>query len=251
MAKRKPRELVKCQLCGKEFEVIFGNPKNQKWCSAQCAYNGIKKRTDDSSVEIPCLHCGKARRVPLSSAKRGKGMFCNPGCFQAHRKELQDAKTLNEIRKTTYSINSLKDLIDAKFFKYHEGVLSYKKIRFFACDAHLLYILEEEISKLENGEQILFDNCFNYGKFVREIYGGKNYQKIITDYYPALEFGDIIVWQAEGPRNRPDRRTAQWSCGGPRARRSRLVECSGIGLSGRDRAAGRRDRRSGNSARWA
>ena len=92
MAKRKPRETVKCQLCGKEFEVIFGNPKNQKWCSAQCAYNGIKKRTDDSSVEIPCLHCGKARRVPLSSAKRGKGMFCNPGCFQAHRKELQDAK---------------------------------------------------------------------------------------------------------------------------------------------------------------
>ena len=92
MAKRKPRETVKCQLCGKEFEVIFGNPKNQKWCSAQCAYDGIKKRTDDSSVEIPCQYCGKARQVPLSRVKKGKGMFCNPECFQAHRRELQEAK---------------------------------------------------------------------------------------------------------------------------------------------------------------
>lgn len=109
-------------------------------------------------------------------------------------------KTLNEIRKTTYSTNSLKDLIDAKFFEYHEGVLSYKKIRFFACDAHLLYMLEDEITKLENGEQTLFDICFEYGKIVREIYGGKNYQKFITDYYPALGFGDIIVFDSETPK---------------------------------------------------
>jgi len=105
-------------------------------------------------------------------------------------------KKLNEIRKTTYSNNSLKNLIDAKFFQYKGGVLSYKKIRFFACDSHLLYILEDEIAKLEDGEQILFDICFEYGKFVRELYGGKNYKKFITDYYPALGFGDINVFDS-------------------------------------------------------
>jgi predicted hydrocarbon binding protein/CRISPR/Cas system CSM-associated protein Csm2 small subunit len=102
-------------------------------------------------------------------------------------------KKLNEIRTTTYSTNSLRDLINANFFQYKGGVLSYKKNRFFACDSHLLYILEDEIAKLENGEKILFDVCFEYGKFVRELYSGKNYKKFITDYYPALGFGDINI----------------------------------------------------------
>ena len=87
-------------------------------------------------------------------------------------------------------------MINAKFFQYKGGVLSYKKIRFFACDAHLLYILENEITKLENGEQILFDICFEYGKFVREVYSGNNYKKFITDYYPALGFGDITIFDS-------------------------------------------------------
>ena len=106
-------------------------------------------------------------------------------------------KKLNEVRRTTYSNNSLKDLINANFFQYKGGVLSYKKDRFFASDSHLLYILENEIVKLEDGEQFLFDICFEYGKFVREAYGEKNYKKFISDYYPALGFGDINIFDPD------------------------------------------------------
>ncbi len=102
-------------------------------------------------------------------------------------------RTLNQIREAAYSTNSLRSLIDHKFFKYKEGILSYKAIRFFHCESHILYLLEQEISKLPDGEKTLFDACFNYGKFLQEIYGGKNYKKFIIDYYPALGFGDISI----------------------------------------------------------
>lgn len=102
-------------------------------------------------------------------------------------------RLLNQIRDSTYSSNSLKSLIDHKFFKYKEGILSYKTIRFFHCESHILYLLEQEILKLPDGEKILFDICFNYGKFLQEIYGGENYKKFIKDFYPALGFGDIII----------------------------------------------------------
>ena len=55
------------------------------------------------------------------------------------------------------------------------------------------YLLEKEITKLENGEQILFDACFEYGKILKEIYGGEDYQRFIMDFFPALGFGDILV----------------------------------------------------------
>ena len=102
-------------------------------------------------------------------------------------------KALNEIREATYAKNSLKDLIDIGFFNYQGGFLSYKNMRFFGCESHMLYIMEEEISKLENGEQILFDACVEYGKKLREIYGGKDYQKFILDFFPALGFGEVFV----------------------------------------------------------
>lgn len=100
-------------------------------------------------------------------------------------------KTTNEIRDAKYSVNSLKKLLDNKFFEYDEGVLTYIKNRFFICESHILYLLEQEISKLENGEQILFDTCFEYGKILRETYGDKDYQKFISDFFPALGFGDV------------------------------------------------------------
>ncbi|RLF52916.1 MAG: hypothetical protein DRN24_02410 [Thermoplasmata archaeon] len=102
-------------------------------------------------------------------------------------------KTMNAIRPTKYSSNSLKKLLNAGFFKFKRGVLSYKGHRFFACDSYILYFLEEELIKLENGEQILFDTCFEYGKYLRELYAGVDYQKFIPDFFSALGFGDIFV----------------------------------------------------------
>lgn len=108
-------------------------------------------------------------------------------------------ETMNEIRETTYSNNSMKDLLDVGFFKYNEGVFSYENIRFFGCESHILYLLEQEISKLKDGEQILFDICFEFGKFLQEIYGDTDYQKFIPDFFPALGFGDILVTDSNAP----------------------------------------------------
>jgi hypothetical protein len=54
-------------------------------------------------------------------------------------------------------------------------------------------LLEQELSKLQNGQQVLFDACFNYGIILRETYGEKDYKKFITDFFSALGFGDILV----------------------------------------------------------
>lgn len=99
---------------------------------------------------------------------------------------------LNKIRPTEYSNNSLQDLLHVGFFEYEHGMITYNNNRFFPVESHILYFLEEEISKLENGEQTLFDICFEYGKILRETYGYEDYQKFIPDFFPALGFGDLI-----------------------------------------------------------
>lgn len=106
-------------------------------------------------------------------------------------------KKLNEIRKATFSKNSLNDLLNAGFFEYKRGILSYKNMRFFACDSHILYLLEQELTKLKDGEQLLFDVCAEFGKTLIETYGEKDYQKFISDFFPALGYGDILVMDSD------------------------------------------------------
>ncbi len=101
--------------------------------------------------------------------------------------------TLNQERKTTYVKNSLKDLLNAGFFTYKGGVLSYKNKRFFHCESHILYLLEQEITKLHNGEKALFNACFEYGKILAEDYGREEFQKFIPDFFSAIGFGDILI----------------------------------------------------------
>jgi hypothetical protein len=106
-------------------------------------------------------------------------------------------KTMNEIRQTTYSRNSMKTLLDAGFFEYDEGNFFYKNIRFFGSESNVLYFLEQEIARLKDGDKLLFDICFEYGKTLQEIYKETDYQKFISDFFPALGFGDIAVLDAD------------------------------------------------------
>ena len=108
-------------------------------------------------------------------------------------------KIMNEIRPSNYSKNSMKDLIDNNFFRYDEGSFFYKENRFFGCESHILYLLEEEISKLDYGEKIIFDTCFEYGKALRRIYSSTDYKRFITDFFPALGFGDITFLSDDKP----------------------------------------------------
>lgn len=120
-------------------------------------------------------------------------------------RELEDIEfdetytTMNDIRPATYSNNSLKNLLDTGFFEYERGLLRYKNIRFFPVESHVLYYIEEEISKLKDGEQKLFDICMNHGRRVRQEYGEIDWDKFISDYYPALGFGDIAVLDSKKP----------------------------------------------------
>jgi len=105
--------------------------------------------------------------------------------------------SLNRIRPPDYSNNSLQDLLHVGFFEYKHGMLVYNNIRFFPVESHILYILEEELSKLENGEQTLFNICFDFGRYLRKKYGYEDYKKFIPDFFPALGFGDITFLDAE------------------------------------------------------
>jgi hypothetical protein len=156
----------------------------------------------DKSLEGTQLECegrGNDRCLvmcaPLKKIEeKTKNYFCEKNLPEQKFDEVY--KTMNEIRATNYAQNSLRKLLDTGFFEYKKGILSYKKIRFFHCESHILYLLEQEISKLKNGEKTLFDTCFEYGKFVRETYGETDYHKFITDYFPALGFGDIAVMES-------------------------------------------------------
>jgi hypothetical protein len=108
-------------------------------------------------------------------------------------------KAINEIKELNNSNNSLRALLDIGFFQYSKGIISYKADRFFDTEISLIYLLEEEISKLHNGEQILFDICVEYGKHLREIYGGTDYQKFLSDFFPSLGFGEIVVTDFNNP----------------------------------------------------
>ena len=110
----------------------------------------------------------------------------------------EDYKRRNLARKTENARNSIKDLLNAKLFSYSKGVLRYHDIRYFHCESNVLYILENEIKKLPNGEEKLFEACSEYGKFLQQQYNQKDYKKFINDYFPALGWGDVIVREEAG-----------------------------------------------------
>lgn len=152
------------------------------------------------SVQLECQGRNNQKCLVLCASiekilEKTKTYFCE--------KDLLDLKvdntyrTLNQIRKATYTKNSLKDLLNAGFIDFKKGILSYKNNRLFHCDVHLLYLLEKEVLKLQNGDKVLFDACVEYGKLLRETYGKTNYEKFIPDFFSALGFGDILVLEAD------------------------------------------------------
>jgi hypothetical protein len=106
---------------------------------------------------------------------------------------------MNQIRKPEYAQNSLQDLLDSEFMEYKKGKLSFRGERFFICEAHLMFFLERELQKLPEGEKILFEVSFNFGKHLANKVGKEQYQKFMMDFLPAIGYGDILVY-SEGER---------------------------------------------------
>lgn len=104
-----------------------------------------------------------------------------------------DYKILNKVIPTKYAKNSLKSLIDAGFFHYRNNRISFHDERYFECDTHYIYLLEEELKKLKGGQELLFKVSFEYGKLLAQSFHDENYNKFITDYISALGWGDVMV----------------------------------------------------------
>ncbi len=105
----------------------------------------------------------------------------------------RDYLEINKVRQCQFTKNSLKNLIDARFFKYSRGVVNFDKERFFLCEASFMYILEKELKKLRGGNKILFDVAFDWAKKLAENQEKQYPYKFIMDFMPALGWGDILV----------------------------------------------------------
>jgi len=140
MATKKPRELIKCQQCGKEFEVIKGNPKKQKWCSQECAYEGIKQRTRKGNVKMACPQCGKIRSVFAKDARRQRGQFCGVECFTLYKRELAELKKyVRECKQC------------GKVFKVHPGAVNQSHVWKY-CSRECYYEAKADKARKRDGE---------------------------------------------------------------------------------------------------
>lgn len=95
--RKKPRENLICPQCKREFHIIAGNPKNQKYCSLKCAYQDIKERTSNGSLSITCPNCEKKKSVPKRNVDRGRGAFCNKSCFLEYNKKLRETEKITRV----------------------------------------------------------------------------------------------------------------------------------------------------------
>jgi hypothetical protein len=179
---------------------------------AICRYDGIGKifteggiagmcsyLNDDISVEATQIRCqGRGdKECEVISAPEKYLLDKHLNYFKERDLTVSDFdnvyESINKIMPTQFARNSLRQLIDSGVFKYSKGLLTFKDERFINTDAHLLYILENETSKLKGGEETLFKASFNYGKeFVHKV-SDSNYSKFLSDFMPALGWGDLYV----------------------------------------------------------
>ncbi|MFH7917709.1 MAG: hypothetical protein QW631_00130 [Candidatus Aenigmatarchaeota archaeon] len=159
---------------------------------------------EDQSIEAIQIKCqgrgDKECEVIAAPYKTLVRMGYKPiRCRKLEKAELsREYKIFNEIRPTSWARNSLKSLIDAGFFDYKHGQVTYHRERFFLCEASFMYILEKELKKIKNGLKILWDCSFDFGKRLAEISGKQEPCKFIMDFFPALGFGDILASRKEG-----------------------------------------------------
>jgi hypothetical protein len=99
----------------------------------------------------------------------------------------------NRIRETTYCKDSLRTLINSGIFKYEHGIVNFKGERHFLVEASLIYILENELRKLPDGEGILFQAAYDYGKDMGKRIKQEHSMKFMMDYLSVTGWGDILV----------------------------------------------------------
>jgi hypothetical protein len=107
-------------------------------------------------------------------------------------------KIINEIRPVAHAKNSLKSMIDTRFFEFHNGILTFKDHRYFIVEASLNYLLEKELKKLKGGKEDLFKLSFEYGKSLTSGQDIKDACKFVTEFISALGWGDVHAKDQNG-----------------------------------------------------
>lgn len=135
------------------------------------------------------LICAPVETLKTYSAE----IFTEPKLEKLHL--LADYNIINGIRLTKYGHLSLQNLINAGIFQYKHGGISYLGERYLLDEAHLVYYLDNEFSKLSDGHELLFQVGFDYGKNLNfETHKGPSSSKnFIMDYLTALGWGDVLV----------------------------------------------------------
>jgi hypothetical protein len=110
---------------------------------------------------------------------------------------------MNKLHNLKWGRNSFKTLWNSGFLSFERGRIEYKKERFFFCEASFLYILESEIAKSipnnQNNTDILWDTSFECGEYLGKLsLDAMDGCKFITDFFPALGFGDIMASKQNG-----------------------------------------------------
>jgi len=106
---------------------------------------------------------------------------------------VKEYRSLNAIRPMKYAKSSLRQLIDGGFFKYVDNKITFNEDRYFECDTHFVYSLENELSKLSEGKKILFDTAFEFWRDLASKIKNQKKNTFMIDYISALGWGDILV----------------------------------------------------------
>lgn len=106
-------------------------------------------------------------------------------------------KQINKAERTEYAKKSFKDMLDSGMITYNKGVVERNGERYFIIEAGLIYIIEEELSKLKGASKILYGTAFDAGKRIASK-EGSDYQRFFMDFLPAMGWGDISTADVKG-----------------------------------------------------
>jgi predicted hydrocarbon binding protein len=168
-------------------------------CAGVWAY--ILQNPDIEGVQVKCQGRGdKICDVLCMPSAELKKMKLKP--FQERKLENleleQGYQSINEIRAATFSSYSFKSLIDSGFFAFSHGVAEHNKMRYFGLEASYIYMLEEELKKINGAEKVIFDTAFDFGKNVAEKDKTDNAKKFVADFMSALGWGDTMITKKHG-----------------------------------------------------
>lgn len=106
---------------------------------------------------------------------------------------ISEYRSLNALRPAKYAKSSLRQLLDGGFFKYVDNKISFSGDRYFECDTHFVYSLEQELSKLDKGDEILFEVAFEFWQGLVSKIKNQSKGTFMADYVSALGWGDLLV----------------------------------------------------------